>query len=141
MRFLSKSGVTWPAPLPYAAAMTKHLFVAFLLASAAPSFAQPVSPEVASLRENALKDEYAWDIVEGLTTEVGQRMAGTEAEARARDWAVRKLKAWGRSGSDPQPLSAEAGHYRARQQRLDRAGGHHWRDRRLPHSGGTPGGA
>jgi hypothetical protein len=75
--------------------MTKHLFVAFLLASSAPSFAQPVSPEVASLRENALKDEYAWDIVEGLTTEVGQRMAGTEAEARARDWAVRKLKAMG----------------------------------------------
>ena len=95
MRFLSKSGVTWPAPLSYAAAMTKHLFVAFLLASSAPSFAQPVSPEVASLRENALKDEYAWDIVEGLTIEVGQRMAGTEAEARARDWAVRKLKAMG----------------------------------------------
>ena len=65
MRFLSKSGVTWPAPLSYAAAMTKHLFLAFLLASAAPSLAQPVSPEVASLRENALKDEYAWDIVEG----------------------------------------------------------------------------
>ena len=95
MRFLSKSGVTWPAPLPYAAAMTKHLFVAFLLASAAPSFAQPVSPDVASLREKALKDDYAWDIVEGLTTDVGQRMAGTEAEARARDWAVRKLKAMG----------------------------------------------
>ena len=95
MRFLSKSGVTWPAPLSYAAAMTKHLFVAFLLASSAHSFAQPVSPGVASLRENALKDEYAWDIVEGLTIEVGQRMAGTEAEARARDWAVRKLKAMG----------------------------------------------
>ena len=39
--------------------------------------------------------EVAWDIVEGLTTEVGQRLAGTEAEARARTWAVRKLKALG----------------------------------------------
>jgi carboxypeptidase Q len=75
--------------------MTKHLFAAFLLASAAPVLAQPVSPEVAQLRDKALKDDYAWDIVEGLTTEVGQRMAGTEAEARARDWAVKKLKALG----------------------------------------------
>ena len=75
--------------------MTKALFAALLLASAAPAFAQPVSPQVASLRDSALKDEYAWDIVEGLTTEVGPRLAGTEAEARARDWAVRKLKAMG----------------------------------------------
>ncbi len=37
----------------------------------------------------------AYDIVEGLTTEVGQRLAGTEAEARARDWAVVKLKSLG----------------------------------------------
>ena len=75
--------------------MTKHLLAAFLLASAAPTFAQPVAPQVAQLRDSALKDDYAWDIVEGLTTEVGQRMAGTEAEARAREWAVQKLKAMG----------------------------------------------
>jgi carboxypeptidase Q len=37
----------------------------------------------------------AWDILEGLTTEIGPRQAGTEAEARARDWAVIKLKALG----------------------------------------------
>jgi hypothetical protein len=36
-----------------------------------------------------------YDIVEGLTTEVGQRLAGTEAEAHARDWAVMRLKALG----------------------------------------------
>jgi carboxypeptidase Q len=47
------------------------------------------------LREKALADDYAWDIAEGLTTEVGPRLAGTEAEARARDWAVRKLSAMG----------------------------------------------
>jgi carboxypeptidase Q len=39
--------------------------------------------------------DVAYDIVEGLTTEVGQRLAGTEAEARARAWAVVKLKALG----------------------------------------------
>ena len=49
----------------------------------------------ADLRDSALKDDYAWDITEGLTTEVGPRLAGTDAEARARDWAVRKLTAMG----------------------------------------------
>lgn len=37
----------------------------------------------------------AWDITEGLTTEIGQRLAGTEREAAARDWAVLRLKALG----------------------------------------------
>ncbi len=45
--------------------------------------------------ESSLKDEIAWDIVEGLTTEIGPRQAGTEAEARARIWAVAKLKSLG----------------------------------------------
>jgi carboxypeptidase Q len=45
----------------------------------------------------------AWDIVEGLTTEVGPRPAGTEAEARARDWAVRRLKALGFSNVRIEP--------------------------------------
>ncbi len=35
----------------------------------------------------------AWDIVEGLTTEIGPRLAGSPDEVRARDWAVAKLKA------------------------------------------------
>jgi hypothetical protein len=54
-----------------------------------------VDPKVAALRDAALKDDLAYDIVEGLTTEVGQRLAATEAEARARTWAVAKLKALG----------------------------------------------
>lgn len=67
---------------------------------AAPLPAQPVPPpvdrQVAALRDDALaNDHYAWDIAEGLTTEVGQRLAGTAAEARARDWSVRKLRAMG----------------------------------------------
>ena len=59
--------------------------------------AQPVrvDPFVAKLRDAALKDDLAYEITEGLTTEVGQRLAGTEAEARARSWAVAKLKALG----------------------------------------------
>lgn len=54
-----------------------------------------VDPYVAKLRDAALTDDLAYEITEGLTTEVGQRLAGTEAEARARSWAVAKLKALG----------------------------------------------
>jgi carboxypeptidase Q len=57
--------------------------------------AAPPSP-TERLRDEALAgDKVAWDIVEDLTTEVGPRLAGTEAEARARQWAVKRLKALG----------------------------------------------
>ena len=82
--------------------MNRSLLAALLLAAAAPALAPAidralpppvvVDPKVAALRDDALdNDHYAWDITEGLTTEVGQRLAATEAEARARDWAVAKL--------------------------------------------------
>jgi carboxypeptidase Q len=77
--------------------MLRTLAAASLLA-AAPLAAQSIPPpdKVAALRDAALKDDqYAWDITESLTTEVGPRLAGTEAEARARDWSVRKLTAMG----------------------------------------------
>ncbi|MBA4354862.1 MAG: peptidase M28 family protein [Novosphingobium sp.] len=39
--------------------------------------------------------DVAWDILAGLTSEVGPRMPGSEAEARARVWAEARLKALG----------------------------------------------
>lgn len=39
------------------------------------------------LIDNALNSDLAYTIVESLTTEVGARMAGSEAEQRARKWA------------------------------------------------------
>ncbi len=60
-----------------------------------PSAPPPLDPRVIALRDAALSDDVAYDIIEGLTTEVGPRMAGTEAEARARSWAVAKLTALG----------------------------------------------
>ena len=75
--------------------MLKPAAAAILFAIACPVLAQTVPPQVERLRDAALKDDYAWDIVEGLTTEVGPRLAGTEAEARARDWAVARLKRLG----------------------------------------------
>jgi DNA repair photolyase len=67
--------------------MKSHLFAALLVAaSAAPALAQsapaplpPVDPRIATLRDAALRDDYAWDVVEGLTTEVGQRLAAVKA--------------------------------------------------------------
>ncbi len=75
--------------------MIRTFLAATLLAIAADLPAQVSSQQVERLRDAALADNYAWDITEGLTTEVGQRMAGTEAEARARAWSVAKLKAMG----------------------------------------------
>jgi len=53
-------------------------------------------------------DGIAWDIVEGLTTEIGPRMAGTEAEARAREWARAKLEALGFANVAIEPFRTEA---------------------------------
>ena len=47
------------------------------------------------LIDAAYDDNIGFDVVESLTTEVGPRLAGSDAEARARDWAVAKLKKLG----------------------------------------------
>jgi len=75
--------------------LTSFALAAFTALAASTALAQPVPADVARLRDAALRDDYAWDITEGLTTVVGPRLAGTGAEARARDWAVRKLTALG----------------------------------------------
>jgi hypothetical protein len=74
----------------------------FLLAAALvsiPVLAQPapsIRERAAQLRDEALAgDSVAWSIVEDLTTEVGPRLAGTDAEGRARTWAVMRLSALG----------------------------------------------
>ena len=67
--------------------------LALLLALALP--APVLAQDVAALRDAALKDDVAYQLVEGLTTEVGPRPAGSPAEARARDWAVKRLTALG----------------------------------------------
>jgi hypothetical protein len=74
-------------------------FPAFAEQPAGPAIAQqpadlPVDL-VAKLRDAALKDDVAWDIVKDLTTEIGPRPDGSPQEARARDWAVATLKSLG----------------------------------------------
>ena len=96
--------------------MTRTLLAAFILASAAPALAQQsvaslpppvlVDMHAAALRDDALAhDHWAWDITEGLTTEVGQRLAATDAEARARQWAVRQLTGMGFSNVHIEPFT------------------------------------
>ncbi|UYK77805.1 M28 family peptidase [Xanthomonas sacchari] len=51
--------------------------------------------DAAALRERALADDTGWKVVESLTTEIGPRMAGSEADARAVAWATAKFKALG----------------------------------------------
>ncbi|MBN8607064.1 MAG: M20/M25/M40 family metallo-hydrolase [Caulobacterales bacterium] len=62
----------------------------------APPAAAPISAEqqrtVDRLRAAALESDLAWNIVEDLVTEVGPRLAGSEAEARARVWAEAMLR-------------------------------------------------
>ena len=77
--------------------MTKT-FATFLLAGSILNLPLPASAapaDSAAIRASALKDDVAMDFTEGLTTEVGPRPAGTPQEARARDWAVKKLKVLG----------------------------------------------
>jgi hypothetical protein len=78
---------------PFLALAALPLLAFAAVPAAAP--AQNASANAEKLRDAALKDDVAWDIMEGLTTEIGPRLAGTEQEARAREWAVKRLKALG----------------------------------------------
>lgn len=62
----------------------KSFLLAAALTTASPAWAAP-PPET----------DIAWDIVSGLATEIGPRLAGTDAEARAREWAKAKLEGLG----------------------------------------------
>ncbi|MBX7514810.1 M20/M25/M40 family metallo-hydrolase [Qipengyuania sp. GH38] len=76
-----------------------------LLALAAIAFAVPASADRA---DDALAgDTIAWDFVEGITTEVGPRMPGTEAEARGRVWAMDWLRRNGFANVADEPFEME----------------------------------
>jgi Zn-dependent M28 family amino/carboxypeptidase len=49
----------------------------------------------AALRERASSDDTAWNFTEGLTTEIGARLAGGDNDQKARDWVAAKFKALG----------------------------------------------
>lgn len=59
----------------------------------------------AQLRDAALTDTTAWELVQSLSYEVGPRPAASPAAARARDWAVAKLKALGFTNVRVEPFA------------------------------------
>ena len=99
--------------------MRKNLYflvVGFALAASAGATisatnAQSLETSVAtasSLGQKALNDPAAFDFVESLTTEIGQRLAGTEAHKRAVAWAEAKLKAAGFENVHSEPFNLRA---------------------------------
>lgn len=92
---------------------TSHIApIALSLAAAilaTPAIAQlgpgPCEGTVACAANEAFEsDTVAWDFVEGITTEVGPRQAGTEAEKRGRDWAMNWLRARGFTNVADEPF-------------------------------------
>jgi len=76
------------APLARVAGLTTAL-----LAASSAFASLPPPPSATALAQQG--DDIAWSITEDLTTEIGPRMAGTEAESAARRWAVARLQAMG----------------------------------------------
>jgi hypothetical protein len=72
--------------------------------------ADPLRVGAEAVRDQAHTDPTAYAVVSSLSTEVGPRLAGSEAAARARDWGVAKLKSLGFSNVhvEPFPITAWA---------------------------------
>jgi hypothetical protein len=80
-----------------------------------PAFAADVAPiprkiekQVQQLQKKAVADDAALDIVKDLVTTVGPRQGATEGEARAREWAVARLKALGFQNVRVEPFAMTA---------------------------------
>lgn len=84
------------------------LSVALMLAAPCAGAADAPSAVAQQLSRAALTDGWSYKFLEGLTTEIGQRLAGTEAEARAADWAAAQLRAAGFEAvhREPVPMTA-----------------------------------
>jgi len=69
----------------------------------------PLTPahltEARALRERALADDTAYELVRSLTTEVGPRLAGTPGDVAAVAWAMRALKTLGFQNVRAEPVT------------------------------------
>lgn len=77
------------------------------LAAAAEELDKETVREANTLISRSLDSSVGYDIINSLTTEVGPRLAGSEAEARARDWAVAKFKTLGFKNVRIEPFSVD----------------------------------
>ncbi|MEM7667233.1 MAG: M20/M25/M40 family metallo-hydrolase [Pseudomonadota bacterium] len=80
----------------------------FALAALSLPVATHAAPDLEEVADMALAgDRIAWDFVEGVTTEVGPRQAGTEAETRGRAWAMDWLKERGFANVADEPFEMD----------------------------------
>ena len=91
-----------------------RLLPALLLLSTAAGAQAPEAPPLftadalataARLRDEASKGDEAYRIVESLTTEIGPRLAGSDADARAVQWAEARFKSLGFDRVTLEPVS------------------------------------
>jgi carboxypeptidase Q len=75
--------------------MIALLFVVPMHLNAEDVLDQSVRDDANALILQSFQSDLGYQIIESLTTEVGQRLAGTEAEARARDWGIAKFQELG----------------------------------------------
>ncbi|MEP6829516.1 MAG: M20/M25/M40 family metallo-hydrolase [Rhizomicrobium sp.] len=76
------------------------------LFGALPALGDPAT--AIKLRDQALADPTAYEILESLTSEIGPRPAGSPAAMRARDWAVAKMKSLGFTNIHVEPFAKRA---------------------------------
>jgi Zn-dependent M28 family amino/carboxypeptidase len=84
------------------------LLAALLALAPTAAHAQNLTESTAAVRDRALADRTAWEVLESLTTEIGARPTGSPAMTRARDWGVAKLQALGFSNVHVEEFPAEA---------------------------------
>ncbi|MBN8263293.1 MAG: M28 family peptidase [Xanthomonadales bacterium] len=93
--------------------------------------------QAANLRTQALADDTGWRVLESLTTEVGPRLAGSEADARAVAWAKAKFQALGYDKVWTEPVTFPKWERRAESARVL---GAHAQALHVTALGGSPGG-
>ncbi|KRD77567.1 aminopeptidase [Lysobacter sp. Root983] len=127
---------------PLWAAMAVVLSVATLGGTAFAAERETRIPEsalanVAQLRERALASDLGYRITESLTTEVGPRLAGSEADARAVAWAEAKFRELGFDKVWLEPVTFPK--WQRRSERAEVLGAHR-QPLTLTALGGSPGG-
>lgn len=77
--------------------------------TAAPPPVAPIDPQIQRTLDRlgaaAMSSNHGYEIVEDLVTSVGPRLAGSDNEARARDWAVAMLRANGFTNVHVEPFT------------------------------------
>lgn len=79
-------------------------FITLLAIPLAYASDEAVYSEARSLIKKGLASDVGFEIVESLTTEIGPRLAGSEAEARARFWGEGKFRELGFSNIRTEPF-------------------------------------